>query len=275
MEKVVIVLTIIIVILVGILGFFGFKLHKSNVKMSDILSSEKEVKVVETSEKNYGNRGNISQTERIKFLSKNDEYLVGMIGIDKSEVEKDFTNDDMIKFALNIAVYRYSSSLTIRKNNNGKEAYVIQPTMVNEITNEFFGNSNVPFDQKTNPYYSRNIKAFLYDGSIEKSLYYYPVSFEKVEVPLDVPSTPSTAPENTVADNTTSENPTEATATPQVEAPKETYTYITADAIFMADEDMDSFEKAKYEGAYEEKDVDNTIKFKFNKYGKLLSYQNM
>ena len=129
MKKVVIILTIVIVILVGVLGFLGIQLKKSNVKISDILSSKKEVVVVETSAKNYGNRGNISQTERIKFLSQDDEYVVGMIGLEKSSLEKNFSNEDMIRFALNVATYRYKSILDTKKTQKGTTGYVVQTAM--------------------------------------------------------------------------------------------------------------------------------------------------
>ncbi len=279
MKKVVIILTIIIVILVGVLGFFGIQLKKSNVKISDILSSKKEVVVVETAAKNYGNRGNISQTERIKFLSQDDEYVVGMIGLEKSSLEKNFSNEDMIRFALNVATYRYKSILDTKKTQKGTTGYVVPTAMLNEITNEFFGISNVHFDQKNDKYYSRTYKAFLFDESIEKSLYYYPVSMEKIEVEKElmnadqVAATPSTSPSTSAS--TTPETSPEATSEIVVQTPKDEFTFITVDAIFVPDVNTDEFEKAKYEGAYEEKDVDNTIKFKFNSFGKLVSYQNM
>ena len=49
---------------------------------------------------------------------------------------------------------------------------------------------------------------------------------------------------------------------------------IIADAIFVTDsEDISVIESAKYEGKYQKDNVDNTIKFVFNKEGKLVSYQ--
>ena len=54
----------------------------------------------------YGKRGNITELQRIKFLSKNDEYLVGMMGLPVSNEVKVFSNDEMIRFALNIIVER-------------------------------------------------------------------------------------------------------------------------------------------------------------------------
>ena len=49
---------------------------------------------------------------------------------------------------------------------------------------------------------------------------------------------------------------------------------IIVDAIFVKDNQDDSeIESAKYEGKYQKEDVDNTVKFIFNKSGKLVSYQ--
>ena len=49
---------------------------------------------------------------------------------------------------------------------------------------------------------------------------------------------------------------------------------ITADAIFIADgQDQSVIENARYDGKYGKDNVDNTIKFIFNKSGKLVSYQ--
>ena len=270
MKKVIIILSIVIVILIGVIGFFGYKLSKANIKVNDVLN-EKIEDVVVTEPKKYGNRGNISQTEKVKFLSNNDEYLVGMIGLGKSTEEKNFTNEDMIRFALNIAVYRYSNILETKKTKTGS-GYVVSTKMLNEITNEFFGNSNVSFDPKTNPYYSTANKAFIFSETIEKSLYYYPVSQEVLEVPLETTAA-ATTPSTTPAAATEGEIAT--TETPVVEVPKKKYTIITADAIFVPDAVTEDFEKAKYEGFYEEKDVDNTIRFKFDSNGKLVSYQNL
>lgn len=276
MKKVIVILTILVVILAGILGYFGIKLKKANVKISDLVSNKTEVVVVETNGKNYGNRGNISQTEKIKFLTHNDEYVVGMIGLEKSTVEKEFTNDDMIRFALNVAVHRYQSTLTTKKTQKGTTGYLVPTSMVNDLTSEFFGISNVSFNQNTNPYYSKSNKAFILDQEIAVSLYYYPVSFDQVEVEIPVLETetaPTTATNTAAETAETSENVVENEV--KIETPKEKYIFITCDAIFVPDENTEDFERAKYEGIYEEKDVDNTIKFKFNSYGKLVSYQNM
>ena len=71
MKKVVVVLCVAILIVSGTVGFMYWRATKRNKKTENIISNEI----------NYGNRGNISEAERVKFLSKNDEYLTGMIGI--------------------------------------------------------------------------------------------------------------------------------------------------------------------------------------------------
>lgn len=227
MKKVVIILIVAILIvgiIVGTLFFRGSK--KNNVGSTNQSNSE---------EQYYGNRGNISQVERIKFLSQNDEYLVGMMGLPVSLDVTTFSNDDMIRFALNVAVERYSDMLQ-EKTVNRTTGYFIDTSIVNKITNEFFGIAEVEFDKQQNEYYSRTLKGFLFDEEIQKTLYYYPVSMEK----------------NSETDNTE----------------------ITADAIFISDDQEKSIiENAKYEGKYNQESVDNTIKFIFNNEGKLISYQ--
>ncbi len=229
MKKIVVALIIAVLVVLSIVGFLFWKGTK---KKSNNQNKEQ---VVEE-EVYYGNRGNISQVEKIKFLSKNDEYLVGMIGLPVSTEVTAFSNDDMIRFALNVAVERYSSMLTEKTNRDGSTSYLIERDTVNQITEEFFGIAEVDFDTKTNEYYSRNNKAFLFGETIEKVLYYYPVSME------------------------------ENSETGNIE--------IIADAIFVTDDQgIDVIEKAKYEGKYNQESVDNTIKFIFNAEGKLVSYQ--
>ena len=226
MKKIVIVLIIAILIVASVVGvsFYNGKNKEKNTNGNN--------QVAQT-EQYYGNRGNISQAEKIKFLSKNDEYLIGMMGLPVSNNVTEFSNENMIKFALNIAVERYSNILTEKKDKNGV-SYLVPKEVINAITDEYFDIKEVTFDANNSEYYSKANKAFLYGINIEKTLYYYPVDMQ------------------TNGDN------------------KE----ITVDAIFVKDNQDDSeIETAKYEGKYQKEDVDNTVKFIFNKSGKLVSYQ--
>lgn len=226
MKKIVIVLIIAILIVASVVGvsFYNGKNKEKNTNGNN--------QVAQT-EQYYGNRGNISQAEKIKFLSKNDEYLIGMMGLPVSNNVTEFSNENMIKFALNIAVERYSNILTEKKDKNGV-SYLVPKEVINAITDEYFDIKEVTFDANNSEYYSKANKAFLYGINIEKTLYYYPVDMQ------------------TNGDN------------------KE----ITVDAIFVKDNQDDSeIESAKYEGKYQKEDVDNTVKFIFNKSGKLVSYQ--
>lgn len=226
MKKVIIVLIIAILIVAVVVGF---KFYSGSKKQESETPSE-----TPKTEEYYGKRGEISETDRIKFLSKNDEYLVGMIGLPVSNEVRNFSNDDMIRFALNIAVERYSSMLETRTR-SGVSQYIIEEETVNMITKEYFGIANVPFDELANPYYSRSNDAFLFNESIEKVLYYYPVS-------------------QLVNEAGTKE--------------------ITADAIFISDNQAPTdIESAKYEGKYTAENVDSTIKFIFNAEGYLTGYQ--
>ena len=108
--------------------------------------------------------------------------------------------------------------------------------MVNDIIEEYFGLKAGSVDESNSSYYSKANKAFLYGENISKTLYYYPVDMSKNEESGNVE--------------------------------------ITADAIFITDnQDISVIVSAKYEGKYQKDNVDNTIKFVFNKDGKLVSYQ--
>ncbi len=226
MKKIVIVLIIAILIVASVVGvsFYNGKKKEKNTNGNNQIAQ---------TEQYYGNRGNISQAEKIKFLSKDDEYLIGMMGLPVSNNVTEFSNENMIKFALNIAVERYSNILTEKKDKNGV-SYLVPKEVINAITDEYFDIKEVTFDANNSEYYSKANKAFLYGINIEKTLYYYPVDMQ------------------TNGDN------------------KE----IIVDAIFVKDNQNDSeIESAKYEGKYQKEDVDNTVKFIFNKSGKLVSYQ--
>ena len=71
MKRVVIGLVIAILIVASVVGILFYNGKKRN----EAQESNESANV----EEYYGNRGNISQVEKVKFLSKNDEYLVGLI----------------------------------------------------------------------------------------------------------------------------------------------------------------------------------------------------
>lgn len=224
-RKIVIGIVVIIVIVSAIVVcIFSKKDKKDMVIMKDKIDTVQY----------YGRRGNITDLQRIKFLSKNDEYLVGMIGLPVANEAKAFSNDEMIRFALNVAVERYSTMLDKKKDKDGSFKYVIERETVNAITKEFFGIDRVEFDEKANKDYSSKNSTFLFDESIEKTLYYYPVTQENKE-------------------NGACE--------------------IIVDAIFVSDVNFEELELAKYEGKYLQNKVDNTVKFVFDESGKLVSYQ--
>ena len=229
MKKIVTILIIVIIIVSGIILFLF--VHNGKKQKSP------QGQLTKTEEK-YGNRGKISQVEKVKFLSKNDEYLIGMIGLPVKNDLTDFSKNDMIRFALNIAVERYKdypNILTKKSNTNGNNSYLVQEKMVFNIIDEYFGIKEVSYDQSTNEYYSKSNKAFLLEENVQKSLYYYPVECTELE-----------------------------------DGKKE----IVADAIFISDsQDLSTIENAKYDGKYSKENVDSTIKFVFNSNGYLVSYQ--
>ncbi len=223
MKKVVIVL---LIISIGLAVFVGFKISNKKNETNNNIGN------ISSQEEYYGKRGNISEEERIKFLSKNDEYLVGMMGIENSSEAKNFSNDDIVKFALNVAVERYSTMLSKNKKKTG---YVVPVSTVDSIIAEYFTVDPATISASKSEFYSTSNKAYVYNNTAEKTLYYYPVSMETKE-----------------------------------DGSKE----ITADAIFINDEQAaEDIEKAKYEGKYSESNVDSTIKFKTDANGKLISYQ--
>lgn len=182
----------------------------------------------------YGKRGNITETQRIKFLSKNDEYLVGMMGLPVSYEVKSFSDDEMIRFSLNVVQERYSNILTTKKNRNGVSQYAIEKEVLGDVVKEYFGITGADIDERKSEYYSSANKAFLFKEDLEKTLYYYPVTQESKE-------------DGTVE--------------------------ITADAILISSDDKNEIEQAKYEGKYSQDRVEYTIKFIFNENGILVSYQ--
>ena len=92
MKKVVIGLIIAILIVASVVGILFY----NGKKKSEAQNASESANV----EEYYGNRGNISQVEKVKFLSKNDEYLVGMIGLPVSNELKNFSDEEMMQIAL-------------------------------------------------------------------------------------------------------------------------------------------------------------------------------
>ena len=223
-KKIIVGIIAVIVIVSAIVTCLYFKENTKRVTMKEETDTTQY----------YGKRGNITELQRIKFLSKNDEYLVGMMGLPVSNEVKSFSNDEMIRFALNIAKERYAGMFDTRKNRNGLSQYVIEREIVYNIINEVFGVASNSIDGTKNEFYSNSNKAFLFNENLEKTLYYYPVIQESKDGGM-------------------------------VE--------ITADAILVSSDDRNEIEQAKYEGKYSQDRVEYTIKFVFNENGSLVSYQ--
>lgn len=188
----------------------------------------------------YGQRGNISNTEKVQFLSKNNDFLIGMMELDYSEKEKKFTKDQMITFAVYVAKNRYEDLLEKYIGNNKKSSYIIDTEIIDAIIKEFFNVDNISHTDEDNKYYSQSRKHFLFDENFERSMWYYPVNEESIE-----------------SDKT-----------------KEKYKVITADSIYIDENKEDqNYKSAKYNGEYTENMVEYTIKFKFDEKGYLKSYQ--
>lgn len=188
----------------------------------------------------YGQRGNISNTEKVEFLTKNEDFLVGMIELDFSEKEKEFTKDQMTTFAVYVAKKRYSDLLENYVGNNKKDSYKIDIEIIDAIIKEFFNVNDISYSDEDNKYYSQSRKCFLFNEKFEKSMWYYPVNEESIES----------------------------------EKTKEKYKVITADSIYIDENKEDqNYKSAKYNGEYTENMVEYTIKFKFDEKGYLKSYQ--
>lgn len=225
MDKKNILLSIIVIILIVSLTIVSLKLYK-------ITHNENSKNATY-----YGQRGNISNTEKIQFLSKNEDFLVGMIELDYSEEEKDFTKDQMTTFAVYVAKERYSDLLEKYVGNNKKTSYKIDIEIIDAIIKEFFNVDDVSYSDEDNKYYSQSRKCFLFNENFDKSMWYYPVNEESIES----------------------------------EQTKEKYIVITADSIYIDDDKEDK--SAKYNGEYLENMVEYTIKLKFDEKGYLKSYQ--
>jgi len=209
--------------------------------------------------KYYGQRGNVKDSTRIEFLSKNEELLVGMIPEEYSEEEKNFSEEDMLNFALYVAKFRYEKLLPTQLK-SGKSLYRIDIEIVDDIIKEFFGMTSITYSLVQNDYYSSLYNAFLFDEKFEKSMWFYPVSEEISEEEIKVD-----------ADDNESKNE-QIQESEEIE--KEQYTIITADSIYINEtKNIDEIKEIKYNGKYNEEDVEYTIRLKFDSNGYLVSYQ--
>lgn len=97
-------LDIFLIVLTSILIF-------SLIVVSIFLSKEvqKNKNLTTTNNSFYGQRGNISNSEKIMFLTKNKDLLAGMMGLEYTLDEKEFTENDMITFANYVAYERYNN----------------------------------------------------------------------------------------------------------------------------------------------------------------------
>lgn len=149
--------------------------------------------------------------------------------------ETEFSETDMVKFALYIAQERYNSLLDQKKNNSGEYEYYIDTEVIDSIIEEFFGKTDITYSADETEYnYSKSNKCFIFKQDLEKTLWYYPVTQETVD---DIIS-------------------------------------ITVDSVYINDDQEDySLREAKYEGKYKEENIDSTIIFNFDKNGYLVSYK--
>ena len=251
MKKVVIMLIIVIIIIAGGIGFMYWRARSMLVNNHPS---------TENIEANYGNRGNISQAEKIKFLSKNDEYLVGMMGVNNNNQMTRFSDDDMIRFCLNVAVTRYRDMLTKSKEKDGTNSFLVQTSVINSISDEYFGIKEISFDADKSEYYSKTNKAFILKDEPKISLYYYPVERKEI-LGRDI--------KGILVGNENNGEETEI-----IFNEEEKYIELTVDTVFINDNyDNAIIDNVKFEGKYNSEDVDSVVKFVFNSAGKLVAYQ--
>ncbi len=222
-KRVIIICIIVLVAIAGLVLFFNRNKFKATAP-----------KIVNTGEY-YGKRGDISETERVSFLTKADDLLVGMMALEPKTEETAFSETDMVKFALYVAQERYSTMLAEKKGAAGENVYLIEPEVVDSIISEIFGRSDIQYSYEETAYnYSRSNKGFLFKVDLAKTLWYYPVSQETTDDRIS----------------------------------------ITVDSVYINDDQQDyALREAKYEGKYKEDKVDSTIKFNYDKNGYLVSYQ--
>ena len=234
-----IVLTIVLAISLIIVSIFLFKEVQKNENVNNQKISY------------YGQRGNISNSEKIMFLSKNKDLLTGMMGLEYTLDEKEFTENDMITFANYVAYERYNNILEKQTSSDGRDIYLIDKEIIDNIIDEFFGVSKIIHEEVDHDLYSRSRGYYLFDKEYEKSMWFYPVSEEVVEVTIDEENLENV--ENAV---------------------KEKNILITADSIYIDEtKEEGEYKNIKYDGMYDKNIVEYTIKFRYDDNSKLLSYQ--
>ncbi|MBR3133036.1 MAG: hypothetical protein IKG42_03045 [Clostridia bacterium] len=233
MGKKVLIIGIIVIVVAALIGGSIFAYNKFKNKKDDNTVTINETINIE---EYYGKRGKITETERVSFLIKAEDLIVGMMALAPNTEETPFSENDMIKFALYVAQERYSDMLESKKNyKTGEYEYYINPDVISSIIQEFFGRSDIEFSYDSDDYnYSSSNKKFIFNQDIQKTLWYYPVSQETTEDRI----------------------------------------VITVDSVYINEDQADySLREAKYEGRYEKDKVDSTIKFIYNTNGYLVAYQ--
>ena len=210
----------------------------------------------------YGQRGNISSSEKIMFLTKNEDLLAGMMGLEYSTSEKKFDQNDMITFANYVAYERYNNILEKQTSSNGENKYIIDKEIIDDIVEEFFGTYDLIHEEIDHELYSRSRGYYIFDKEYEKSMWFYPVNEETIEV----------TDSNNVENLEDSEN-SETTENEENNV-KEKNVLITADSIYIDEtKEEGEYKNIKYDGMYDENIVEYTIKFRYDENGKLISYQ--
>lgn len=238
-----IILTTILTIALIVVSVFLYNATKSSKNVQNEVTNY------------YGQRGNISNSEKVLFLSKNEELLTGMMELEYSTEEVEFTTEQMITFSVYVAVERYEAALDKETTTDGTERYIISTDVIDSIIEEFFGVTDIVHEVEDHELYSRSRGYYLFDKEFEKSMWFYPVSEEVVEVTQE-------ANEN--------QNDEENV----VEESKKKNILITADSIYIDETKEESeYKNIKYDGMYNEEIVEYTIKFRYDENGKLISYQ--
>ena len=250
-----IVVTVILLVALIVVSIFLFNATRNNNATNGQASTSTY----------YGQRGNIKNSEKILFLSKNEDLLTGMIGLEYSTDEMTFTTEQMITFAVYVASERYEAILQTEADVNGVERYIISTEVIDSILDEFFGVTDIIHEVEDHDLYSRSRGYYLLDKTFEKTMWFYPVNEEIVEVTNETNENINTE-ENVV------ENVDENTDTSIEE--NTINILITADSIYIDETKEESeYKNIKYDGMYNEDIVEYTIRFRYDENGKLISYQ--